>query len=90
LDTWTDRIVVSTGRGKLVVGAEVTAILLVPVYRGNGGSACSYCSAVKSLNKNLSSTLYPIAILYFPFHSPFIIYIHRAENIQSSATHIFI
>ena len=39
------------------------------VKKGNGSSACSYCSTVTSLNNDQSSRLYHNVVQKFPFFS---------------------
>ena len=45
--------------------------------RGNGASACSYCSTVTSLSMDLSSMLYHNLLQYFPSDSPLTKFIHH-------------
>ena len=68
------------GRGEMAVLTAVTAVLLhhsaMDIWtegnvvstgkRGNGGSACSYCSTATSPNNDRSSTIYHNVIKYFP------------------------
>jgi len=68
------------GRGEMAFLPAVTALLLhhsaMDIWiegnvvstgkRGNGGSACSYCSTVTSVNNDPSSTICHNVINYFP------------------------
>ena len=77
-------------RGDIAVLPAVTAVLLhhsamdkgtdcnfvSTGKRGNGVSACGFCSTVTSISNDLSSTLYHNIVQYLPSVSPLTKYIH--------------